>query len=272
MVESLLMDGLVVRARDRDLVHGVSLQVRRGELTGLVGASGSGKTLTCRSLLGLVDVHPGVVDGELTIPTPEGPAHPYRSCLGAPRRVRDRAFRGIRGRVVGYLRQNAPATLDPLLAVGRQVSAAAALAAAEGGDRSRDPIQWMVQAGFPEEDAAAVSHLFPHELSGGMAQRVAIAQLLARGSTFVVADEPMTGLDATLQRRLVKGLRRHADNGLGVLVVTHDLRLLRGVVDIVHLMDAGRIVETWTREQFERGEPDTDAGRRLITASRRRAW
>lgn len=261
----LVLRQLVVRAGDRTLVDGVDLRLAPGELVGLVGASGSGKTLTCRALLGLVDLVPGVVSADLVVPTPGGPRQPYAACHGAGRRRRDRAFRGVRGDVVGFLPQQAAAALDPLLRVGAQV----ALAASLSGRGPSDPAAWLVRAGFPGDDAARVAELWPHQLSGGMAQRVVIAQALARGSSFLVADEPTTGLDAPIRQRLVRALRQLADDGLGVLMVTHDLALLAGVADRVQLMDAGRIVEHWDGPpQAATSEP----GRRLLAAASRRPW
>ncbi len=278
MSSALAMRGLVIRSTDRLLVDRVDLSVAPGELAGLVGASGSGKTLTCRSLLGLVDLDPGVVSADLAVPSPQGVRRPYAEVLGArrPRRARDRAFAGIRGRLVGYLAQNGPAALDPLQRVGRQVSRAAALRIRESvgrrADRRSASFPWLERAGFSPDEARRIERVFPHQLSGGMAQRVAIAQVLARGSAFLVADEPMTGLDATIQQRLVRVLRGLADEGLGVLVVTHDLGLIRGVADRVHLMDAGRRIETWSGEALAQGRAETEAGRRLVEATHRGSW
>ncbi|HHO50665.1 MAG TPA: ABC transporter ATP-binding protein [Deltaproteobacteria bacterium] len=277
MPDVLHLEELVIRVGPRTLVDRVSLSVSAGELAGLVGASGSGKTLTCRSLLGLVDLAPGVISAQLRVPAPEGIVRPYDAILGAaaPRRARDRAFSRVRGRLVGYLAQNAPAALDPLRQVGYQVRSAAALAAREAR-RPRpsraEAVPWLVRAGFDPPEARRIDRLYPHQLSGGMAQRVAIAQVLARGSAFLVADEPMTGLDATIQQRLVRVLRTLADDGLGVLVVTHDLGLIGGIADRIHLMDAGRLVESWSREELASGTPSTLAGQRLVDAARRGAW
>lgn len=258
MGDAITLEGLRVASRDRVLVHDVSLSLAPGELVGLVGASGSGKTLSCRSLLGMVDLTPGVVAGTLTVPSPAGPIRPYAACLGASRHLRDRAFAGVRGTLVGYLPQHAQASLDPLRRVRRQVRG--------------DVEHWLIRAGFPSADAPRVADLYPHQLSGGMAQRVAIAQVLALGSPFLVADEPTTGLDAAVQVRLVRTLRALADQGLGILMVTHDLGLLRHTAHRLLLMDAGRIVEQWSAERIEHGEPDTEAGRRLLGAVRARSW
>ncbi|MEO0600552.1 MAG: ATP-binding cassette domain-containing protein, partial [Myxococcota bacterium] len=174
---------------------------------------------------------------------------------------RDRAFRDVRGGVVGYLQQHAGAALDPLQRVGPQVAVTAKL-----GGQTEDPQHWLGLAGFPAVDRATVVERYPHELSGGMAQRVAIAQLLARGSRFVVADEPMTGLDAAVQLQLAGHFRGLAERGLGVIVVTHDLSLVHALADRVVLVDGGRIVERWTRTDLEARAATTEAGRRLLRA------
>lgn len=260
MGDPLVLEHLRIDSDSTTLVHDVSLSLAPGELVGLVGASGSGKTLTCRALLGMADLTPGVTEGRLVVPTPSGPDEPYRALHGAPRRARDRRFASLRGAVLGYLPQHAQASLDPLRRVGRQVA---------DGDQVEP---WLIRAGFPESDAPRIARMFPHQLSGGMAQRVAIAQVLALGSPFLVADEPTTGLDVAVQVQIVRTLRHLADQGLGVLMVTHDLGLLRPVADRLLLMEAGRIVEEWTADRIDTGEASTEAGRRLLGAVRARAW
>lgn len=260
MTDWIALDGLTVKSGDRTLVHDVTLTLQRGELVGLVGASGSGKTLTCRSLLGMVDLQPGVIRGDLSVPSPGGPIRPYQGQHGASRRARDRLFAPIRGHLVGYLPQHAQASLDPLRRVRRQIRT----------DGAVEP--WLVRAGFPEADAPRVANLYPHQLSGGMAQRVAIAQVLALGSPYLVADEPTTGLDAAVQVQLVRTLRGLADQGLGILMVTHDLGLLRDTAHRLLLMDRGQVVEHWTADRIDAGEAETAAGRRLLSAVRARSW
>lgn len=261
MGDAIYLRDLRIEAADRVLVDGVSLTCQAGELVAVVGASGSGKTLTCRSLLGLVDVVPGVVRADLTVLVDQIRHQPWLEGLGRSRRARDRAFRGIRGGIVGYLPQHAGAALDPTQRVGPQVSGAARL-----GGQPDAPEPFLEQAGFGPTDAAQVVERFPHELSGGMAQRVAVAQLLARGSRFVIADEPMTGLDAPVQQRLAGHLRRLAERGLGVVVVTHDLRLVHEIADRVVLIDQGRVAERFTHAELSRGLVTTEAGRRLLKA------
>ncbi len=263
MPDRVQLEGLRIQAGDTTLVHDAELLLASGKLTALVGPSGSGKSLTARSLLGLVDLHPGVVAGRLQITTADGQIHlPYAGCLGAGRRARDVAFRPVRGHLIGYLAQDARAALDPLFRVGRQVATAAAL-----GGRSPDPRPWLQRAGFRRPDELV--GLWPHQLSGGMAQRVAIAQCLARGSRFILADEPTSALDPTIQHNILRELRALADTGIGVLLITHDLRILPDFADEVVVMDHGRMVERLTPQVLRGGSPSSEVARSLVAATRR---
>lgn len=259
MGDGVTLSGLTIRAGDQTLVRGIDLSLATGELVALVGQSGSGKSLTSRAMLGLVDIEPGVVAADLVIRAQGRELRPYAAGFG--RRQRDRAFKDIRGRLVGYLPQDARAALDPLARVGRQVGAAARLAGA-----TPDPLPWLRRANLPEPER--VSRLWPHELSGGMAQRVVIAQALARGSRFLLADEPTSALDPTVQRTILDELRQLADAGIGVLLVTHDLRVLPGLADRVVILHDGEVVERTTPAMLRDGTLESDAGRRLVQATR----
>jgi ABC-type glutathione transport system ATPase component len=260
MTDSVALRGLEVRVGERVLVQDVGLDLQAGRVVGLVGASGSGKTLTARSLLGLVDLQPGVVKADLEIQVNGRVQRPYDACLGKPPRARDRAFQGIRGDLLGYLPQDARAALDPLFPVGKQVRDASA-------DGNADPRALLVRAGLP--DADRVLRLYPHELSGGMAQRVVIAQALARRSRFLVCDEPTTALDATVQHELLAALRALCAEGIGLLLITHDLRLLPGFADDLVVMDQGRVVERADPNALVSGSLSSQAARTLLRATRR---
>lgn len=248
---------LEVYAGERRLVHGVDLDLAAGRLTALVGASGSGKTLTARSLLGLITCRPGITAGSLRVTMATGAEHRPLELRG---RARERAFARIRGGIVGYLAQDARGSLDPLWSVGHQVRFAARLG---GGD---DPLPWLLRAGL--RDPERVADLYPHELSGGMAQRVAIAQVLARGSRFILADEPTTGLDATVQAAILKELRSLRDDlDVGILLITHDLRILPSLADEVLVMDGGTLVERSVSGQLT--ELASPPARALVEATRR---
>jgi ABC-type dipeptide/oligopeptide/nickel transport system ATPase component len=124
---------------------------------------------------------------------------------------------------------------------------------------------WLGRAGFehPEE----VANLFPHELSGGMAQRVCIALALARGSRFLIADEPTTGLDPTVQRAILDELRRTARNGVGILLITHDLGIVSSYADHVVIMSEGQVVEQLPAAQLAQAK--SDQARALLAAKAR---
>ncbi len=240
---------LEVRAGSSVLVRRASLDVAPGELVALVGASGSGKTMTARALLGLTSVRPGVtagsleirVDGALTCPFEEG-------------------WSSLHGPVLGYLPQDARGGLDPLWSIGDLVSECLVLA-----ERPGDPRPWLRRAGFARPDRVAT--LFAHELSGGMAQRASIACALARGAQFLVADEPTTGLDPTVQEGILEELAEVAKGGVGVLLITHDLRVVRRHADRVLVMHEGSIVEQCSVADLE--SLASEPARALLAATAR---
>jgi peptide/nickel transport system permease protein len=255
--DRLVLRDLCAQIGTRTVLDGLSLEVGQGELVGLVGSSGSGKTLTCRAILGMVDHTPGVVSGELEVTLYGTAQHPYRGLLGASRRRRDRAFRPLRGRVIGYLPQDAPASLDPFRRIGPQIQSLAP---------GEDPAGLLEQAGFGASDARRVAGSYAHQLSGGMAQRVVVAQALAQRSRFLLADEPTTALDAPLQRKILATLRELADRGMGVLLVTHDLTSLSDLASRVAVMHQGKIVEALSPAELRAGRAASEAGRRLLEA------
>lgn len=230
----LKVSGLSAAAGGRRLLYDIGLHVEIGEVVALVGASGSGKTLTLRTILDLLPFRPGRTGGEVRV---------------------DGALRSgasLRGEV-GLVFQDARASLDPLRTLGAQLQHAARLARAPAPGA-----ELLARLGFPDPDAAA--RRYPHELSGGMAQRAAIALALARKSRFLFCDEPTTGLDAPVQAALVRELRGLRDTGC--LFVTHDLRLLPGFADRILVMDEGRVVEEATSIAALKG-----VGRVLVDAT-----
>lgn len=255
----LALSGLTVAIGERRLLVDVSLAVASGEVLGLVGPSGGGKTLTARSLVGMVDLDPGVIAGELILADGATEIRPYAGQHRADRPRRDAAFAGIRGAWVGLLPQDAPHALDPMRTVGWQV--------ARSGPPGEvvDVVGCLARAGLTDP---AVADRWPHELSGGMARRVTIAQALARRSRFLVVDEPTTGLDADAVHGLCAELARIArETGVGLVVITHDLRILPGLADRLVFLDGGRVVE-----ELAGGHPDratSELGRRLLAATAR---
>jgi ABC-type glutathione transport system ATPase component len=256
MLAELQLSSLRVRVGDTPLVHDVSLSLSSGRVVGLVGPSGSGKTLTARALLGLVTLRPGVCGGDYEVRCGSDRWRPFE---------RPSDWQALRGDVLGYLPQAPRHALDPFQRVGALVKSAAR----RGPNAGSPPRDWLLRAGFEAAQLDAVLERYPHELSGGMAQRVALAQALARGSRLLVADEPTTGLDAPVQLALLEQLRALASEGVGVLLVSHDLRWLAAVADEVVLLEGGRSVERLAAHALARGEAISAVGRRLHQAAER---
>jgi oligopeptide/dipeptide ABC transporter ATP-binding protein len=231
----LVVDGLTVTHRGRRaatlLCDRVSLSVRPGEIVGLVGESGSGKSLTSMAILGLLPSGVSVTEGSIRLDGEE--------LVGAvPRRMQQ-----VRGDRIAYIAQDATASLNPVLRVGTQIveSLRTHLGLTREEARSR-AVELLDDVGIP--DPAARLQAFPHELSGGMRQRVVIAIALACDPDVIIADEPTTALDVTIQAQIIKLIASLArDRDLGVLLISHDLGVVSGVTDRTLVMYSGRIVE-----------------------------
>jgi len=227
----LEVTGLRTRIGGTDVVDGVDLAVRCGEVLGVVGESGSGKTLTALSIVGLLPRAARVVGGSIVLAG--------RDLLALPERQR----RAVLADDVGVIFQNPTAALNPRLTVGAQLREA--LPRELGRNRvaaRRRALELLDQVGVAR--AAERLAAYPHELSGGLNQRVMIAIAIARSPRLLVADEPTTALDVSVQAQvldLVDVLR--AELGLGVLLVTHDIGVVADRADRVAVMSAGRVVE-----------------------------
>lgn len=209
-------------------VTGVDLDLRRGRLLALVGESGCGKSVLTEALTGLLPAT-AEVRGAAGLTVPGG--EPV-DVIGADERVlRDR----VRGRLVGLVGQSAGAFLTPTRTVGAQLREAVRLL---GGPASAAELAERVAL------PAAALELYPHELSGGTAQRAGLAAALAGDPPVLLADEPTAGLDRPLVTHVMDLLAELAGEGRAVLVVTHDLRAARGVADDLAVMYASRLVET----------------------------
>jgi peptide/nickel transport system ATP-binding protein len=213
-------------------VDGVSFEVRRGEVLGLVGESGSGKSITGFSILGLLEPPGRIVSGRILF---QG-----RDLVGLPRAE----MRRLRGRKIAMIFQDPMMTLNPVLSIETQmveaVKAHEAVSRAEARARARDALG-MVGIPSPDERLAA----YPHQFSGGMRQRVAIAIALLHRPDLIIADEPTTALDVTIQSQIlaqIQSLTR--DLGMALVWITHDLGVVAGLAQRIAVMYAGRIVET----------------------------
>ena len=222
---------------DRRLVDGISLRVERGERVGLIGESGSGKSLTCMSVLGLLPAR-GQVSGSITV---EG-----TQVIGADQRT----LRDLRGRRVGCVFQEPQSALDPLLPIRRHlVAPLRAHGLLRRADARATAVRLAESVGLPEPES--MIRRYPHELSGGQRQRVMIAMAMSTSPSLLLADEPTTALDVTVQAKvldLMGGLVQQS--GAGSLLVTHDMAVAASHCDRIVVMRAGRIIEEGTAEQL----------------------
>jgi peptide/nickel transport system ATP-binding protein len=226
----LEVEALVVSSGPVALVEGLSLALHRGRVHALVGESGSGKTLSMLALLGLL---------------PKGlSSSAARLCVEGERLAwGSSAHEALRGRTVAMMLQDASSALDPVMRVGRQLDEVlAAVAKVPPSERATRRAALLADVGFHEP--AQVAQRYPHELSGGMRQRVLLATCLAAGPKVLVADEPTTALDAVLHGQVLALLRDGAvRSGLSVVLITHDLEAARAVADDVTVLYAGRVAE-----------------------------
>jgi peptide/nickel transport system permease protein len=232
----LTLDNLQTQFHVKDRVYravgGVTLSVKPGECLGIIGESGSGKSVTALSVMGLVASPPGLITG--------GSAHYQgKDLIGAPYRK----LRTLRGREVAYIFQDPLATLHPLYRVGDQLIEAISVHRSISRDEGRRKAIELLEAVRIPNAASRVND-YPHEMSGGMRQRVGIAMALANDPEVIIADEPTTALDVTVQAQilsLLDDLRR--DRGLAIVFITHDFGVVGQLCDRVAVMYAGRIVE-----------------------------
>ncbi len=214
-------------------VNKVSLDLRPGECLGLIGESGSGKSVTALSVMGLVASPPGVITGGAV--RLEG-----RDLIGAPYEL----LRSLRGRKVAYIFQDPLSTLHPLYRIGDQlIEAIRVHEPVSHAEAHKRAVRLLEDVRIP--NAAARAKAYPHELSGGMRQRVGIAMALANDPDIIIADEPTTALDVTVQAQilaLLSDLRR--ERGLAILFITHDFGVVGQLCDRVAVMYGGRIVES----------------------------
>jgi oligopeptide/dipeptide ABC transporter ATP-binding protein len=217
-------------------VDGVSFDLNPGETLGIVGESGCGKTVTSLSILRLIPEPPGHIrpgsliefDGRnlLALPAPE--------------------LRAIRGNQIAMIFQEPMTSLNPVFTVGDQIAEAAIIHQGLSRKAARDrAIEMLKLVGIPDPDERVDQ--YPHQLSGGMRQRVMIAMALICHPKVLIADEPTTALDVTIQAQILELLDRlQKEMGMGVLLITHDLGVVAGHTDRVVVMYAGEVVETAT--------------------------
>lgn len=214
-------------------VRNVSFDVAPGETLGIVGESGSGKSVTCYSMMGLIPMPPGriesgsaMLDGTDLLHCPE------------------KELRSIRGKRISMIFQDPMTSLNPYLTIGEQVAEPLVIHEGAGKKEARDrALEQLALVGIP--DAEQRMDAYPHQFSGGMRQRVMIAMALITRPEILIADEPTTALDVTVQKQVLDLIRKlQQDMGTSVILITHDLGVVRQYADRINVMYAGRIVES----------------------------
>ncbi len=226
---------LRVRIRTRvGMVHPlrrVSLQLATGERLGVVGESGSGKSVMCRSILRLLPADRTVTEGEVRL---DG-----RDLVG----MSERDLVQVRGRVISMILQDPLTALNPVLSAFRQIAEPLVLHRRLSGSALQDAVTGhLKEVGIP--DPARVMRSFPHELSGGMRQRVLIAAAIASGPRLLLADEPTTALDVTVQSQILRLIRRLSEeHDMALVLVSHNLGVIAQTCQRIVVMYAGQVME-----------------------------
>jgi peptide/nickel transport system permease protein len=214
------------------VVNDVSLDIRRGEVHGLIGESGSGKTQTAWSVLRLLPAGGEILHGSVRFDGED------------LSRVPEAKMRDIRGRRIAYIPQEPMSNLDPSFTIGSQLTEPMRIKLGLSKSEAKAKALGLLgQVGIPNPERTFAS--YPHELSGGMAQRVLIAGAVSCEPDLVIADEPTTALDVTIQAEILDLLRElQQELGVTILIVTHNFGVVADLCDRVSVMQKGRIVET----------------------------
>lgn len=218
-----------------NVVSGVSFDVRPGEILSLVGESGCGKSASCLAVGRLLGNN-AVVSAEEILFCRNGKVEDLS-------RMSDRNIRKVRGSGIGYIFQEPSASLNPVFRVGEQIAEVIRLHRPEVNDIRQECIELLRQVGIPAPESRVDA--YPHEMSGGMQQRVMISMALAGNPDLLIADEPTTALDVTIQAQILELIDRlRKERNMSVILVTHNLGIVSNLADRVAVMYAGRIVES----------------------------
>ncbi|URI11802.1 ABC transporter ATP-binding protein [Aquincola tertiaricarbonis] len=225
-------------------IDGLDLAIRRGETFALVGESGCGKSMTALALMRLLPDNGTVAQGRVLLDDED--RHGQTDVLSLP----EARMRSVRGGRIGMIFQEPSTSLNPVMKVGQQIVEAIEAHTALRGEAARaKAIEWLRRVGIPEPERRIDE--YPFRMSGGQKQRVMIAMTLATEPDFVVADEPTTALDVTIQKQILDLLRDlQREQGMGLLLITHDLAVVSGMAHRVALMYAGQIIEVAEAAEF----------------------
>jgi oligopeptide/dipeptide ABC transporter ATP-binding protein len=217
----------------------IAFSIEAGEIVGVVGESGSGKSLTAMAVMGLLPL----IGGRIT-------SGAVRFADVELNRLTERDYRALRGRRIALISQNPMTSLDPIRRVGEQIDQVSMMHLGFGAEQARlRSVDMMRQLRIPEADV--VHGNFPHQLSGGMKQRIVIAMALAADPELIVADEPTTALDVTIQAQIIQIMVEMARRkNVALMLITHDMGVVAQACDRVVVLYAGRVAETGSVERI----------------------
>ncbi|MGF7050887.1 peptide/nickel transport system ATP-binding protein [Bosea sp. OAE752] len=245
------------RLGPREVVRGISFTIGAGEILAIVGESGSGKSVTARALVGLAGSGAELRARSLRLSGHDGEARSLTE-------LSERQWSKIRGREIGFVLQDALVSLDPLRRIGREVGEPllthGLVPRAEIG---KEVETLLARVGIPDPVVRAAQ--YPHELSGGLRQRALIASALAARPRLLIADEPTTALDVTVQQQILSVFQALAKAGHGILLITHDLAVAAQLADRIAVMQNGELVETGPAREVLR-KPRHAYTQRLLSA------
>ncbi|MCU6707910.1 ABC transporter ATP-binding protein [Paenibacillus sp. J5C_2022] len=237
-----------------EAVKDISFELRKGETLGIVGESGSGKSVTARTIMRLLPSPPAMVKGGEVLFQGENLAEKS-----------DREMEAIRGKDIGMIFQDPMSSLNPTMRIGKQI--AESLIKHRGlrqGEAKREALELLRMVGITNVETRYEQ--YPHEFSGGMRQRVMIAIAMACRPSLLIADEPTTSLDVTIQAQILKQMKQlQQEMGTSIILITHDLGVVAGMCDRVVVMKEGQIVETGTTEEIFYA-PKHEYTKRLLAA------
>ncbi|GBG11053.1 ABC transporter ATP-binding protein [Paenibacillus agaridevorans] len=228
-----------VRDKEVEAVRGVSFDLRKGETLGIVGESGSGKSVTARTIMRLLPSPPSIVKGGEVL---------FQGMNLADKS--DSEMEAIRGKEIGMIFQDPMSSLNPTMRIGKQIEESLIKHRRMNKSAARnEAIEMLRKVGIPNAETRYSQ--YPHEFSGGMRQRVMIAIALACRPSLLIADEPTTALDVTIQAQILNQMKQlQQELGTSIILITHDLGVVAGMCDRVVVMKDGEIVETATTEEL----------------------